>query len=346
MELDGFEMVMRLLAGLTLFFLGVEQMVRGFKDIAGKRVRNLLASATGSPLKGILAGTVATTILDSSSAVIVMTITLVHTHLLTYVEALGIVLGANIGTTIGSQIIAFKLHAYAPIAMATGLLLWLGSRNPRTRTFGQVCLGFGLLFFGLGSMGEAMSPLRDYQPFVDRMATLGDRPLMGALLGGFLTLCIQSSSATVAIAIVMAMEGLMPLSTGVAIMLGAEVGTVGTTLIASIGRSRPTVRTALFHLVFNATTVTLGLLLIGPLTRFAQALTPGGSVARQIANAHVLFNVLGVALYYPFLPLIADALIRLLPDDSHASESLQSADEVLTTSDAEPAIRSDSGSVD
>lgn len=314
MELDVFGMVMGLVAGLTLFILGVEQMARGFQAVAGNRVRELLAWATGNQAKGIAAGTVATTLLDSSSAVIVMTITLVHTHLLTFTEALGVVLGANIGTTVGSQIIAFQVHAYAPVAMVVGLVMWLAGRSDRVVTAGKVVLGMGLLFFGLGTMGEAMSPLREYPPFIERMATLGNEPVLGALLGGVVTLLIQSSSATVGIAIVMAMEGLMPLSTGIAIMLGAEVGTVATTLVASIGRSRATVRTALFHLVFNASTVLLGLLLITPLAAAAQALTPGGTIARHLANAHVLFNVAGVVLYFPFVPAIARALVRLVPD--------------------------------
>lgn len=314
MELDLVDMALGVAAGLTLFILGVEQMARGFQQLAGDRVREVLARATGSPLKGIAAGTVTTTLLDSSSAVIVMTIALVHSGLMTFAEALGVVLGANIGTTLGSQLIAFQVHHLAPVAMLVGLVLWLAGRSEGRRVAGRITLGLGLLFHGLGTLGEAMAPLRDHQPFLDRMAGLGDEPLLGALLGGLMTLLIQSSSATVGIAIVMAMEGLMPLATGIAIMLGAEIGTVGTTLIASIGRSRATLRTALFHLGFNATTVVLGLALVDQLTWAARALTPAGDVARHIANAHVLFNVVGVALFAPLLRPTAAALMQLLPD--------------------------------
>ena len=320
-ELDFLSIILGTIAGLVLFLYGVEQLATVFQDIAGERARSLISQFTSNRFTGVLTGTVATTILDSSSVTIIMVIAMVHSGLLTFVQSLGVVMGANIGTTVGSQIIAFEIHQYAPIAMAIGAVLRFGGKTERHKNTGMVFFGAGLLFFGLDYLGDAMSPLKEHQPFIDWMATLGEHPLMGVLAGAAFTLVIQSSSATVGTAIIMAMEGLLPLSSGIAIMLGAEIGTVSTTIIATIGRSRGAVRTALFHLFFNISTVILGLVAIEQITQFAQWITPGGTVARHIANAHVFFNVFGVALFIGPLPWLAKLLYLIIPEKTYASLS-------------------------
>jgi phosphate:Na+ symporter len=311
--MNYFQLAMGVISGLALFLIGMELLASGFEALAADRAKSLIARFTKTPLAGVGTGALACTVLDSSSVTIIMVIAMIEGGLMNFNQALGVVLGANIGTTIGSQIIAFQVHEYAPIAMLAGLILRLGGKSEYWKRIGNVALGFGLLFFGLHYLGDAMSPIKGQPAWMHWLASLGDHPLKGALAGCVFTLIIQSSSATVGAAIALASEGLIPLSTGVAIMLGAEIGTVSDTLIATIGRSREAVRTAVFHLLFNVTTVALGLALVGPLTQFAEILTPGGTTARHLANAHVAFNVLGVLLVIGFVPAISRALQGLVP---------------------------------
>jgi len=304
---------MGVIAGLALFLLGLEQMAKGFRALAGGRVREIIARFTKNPFAGVATGFAACTALDSSSATIIMVIAMISGGLMTFQQALGVVMGANIGTTVGSQIIAFQIYEYAPVALMAGFLIKFAGKSKRAKRIGAIVLGFGLLFFGLEQLGAAVAPLKNDPAWMSWLQSLGDQPLKGALAGCLFTLIIQSSSATVGTAIALAAEGLIPLDTGIALMLGAEIGTVSDTLIAAIGRGREALRTAVFHLVFNVTTVALGLLFLAPLTHLAQALTPGGSAARHIANAHVAFNVLGVALFIWFVPWISRALHWVFP---------------------------------
>ncbi len=306
-------MAMGVVAGLVLFLLGIEHLAEAFGALAVEHVRKLVSKFTTSPLAGVGTGAVACTVLDSSSVTIVMVIAMIEGGIMTFAQALGVVMGANIGTTVGSQIIAFQVHDYAPVGMLIGLVLKLGGRSEKQRQVGGVLLGFGQLFFGLGHLGETVRPIGQDPSWMNWLASLGKVPIKGALAGCLFTLIIQSSSATVGMAIVLAGEGLIPLSAGVAIMLGAEIGTTATAILATIGRSRAAVRTAVFHLFFNVTTVALGLLFVAELATFAQWLTPGGSTARHVANAHVAFNVLGVLLFLPLVRQAARALYGLIP---------------------------------
>ncbi|MEM6338060.1 MAG: Na/Pi symporter [Bacteroidota bacterium] len=333
-SVDWFTLVMGILAGLVLFLLGVDKLAHGFQILAGDRLKTWLGRFTTNRFRGLVSGTVVTAVLDSSSVTIIMLITLVHAGLITFVQALGVILGSNIGTTIGSQIIAFEIHAYAPIAMLAGFGMYLLAPSERVKAIGEVTLGFGLLFFGLGTLGGAVEPLRDYPAFLSLMEGLGDRPIIGALIGALATVVLQSSSATVGIAITMAMSGIMPLSSGIAVLLGAEVGTVANTVVATIGRSREAVRAALFHFFFNATTVILGLLLVNQLVAFAEWSAPGAGAARQIANAHVFFNVAGALLFLPLLGPAAKALLWLVP----ASDSEDASPEDVSIPEEEADI--------
>ncbi|WP_257236202.1 Na/Pi symporter, partial [Nostoc sp. 'Peltigera malacea cyanobiont' DB3992] len=196
---------------------------------------------------------------------------------------------SNIGTTIGAQIVAFNISDYAPIAMFVGLLLILLGKKERWKQIGLIILGIGLLFFGLDTIENAMEPFKDYQPFLKLMETLGNNALLGAGVGALFTVLVQSSSATVAIIVTLASQGLISLSAGVALMLGAEVGTCADTLVATFGRERPAVRTGIFHLLFNLTTAAVGIVFATQLAGFAQWISQlmgaGDDVARQIANA-------------------------------------------------------------
>ncbi|MFH7027446.1 MAG: Na/Pi cotransporter family protein [Heteroscytonema crispum UTEX LB 1556] len=317
-NLDVFKIITAALAGLVLFLYGVTRMAEGLSAIAGDRAKNLIKKFTTNRFAGVATGTVATTILDSSSVTIIIVIAMVSAGLLTFVESLGVVLGSNIGTTIGAQIVAFKIHEYAPIAMFLGFLLIFLGKTDFWKNIGLILLGFGLLFFGLDQIESATEPFKNYPPFLNWMERLGENTLMGALVGALFTILVQSSSATVAIVVTLASQGLISLPAGVALVLGAEVGTCADTLVATIGRERPAVRTGIFHLMFNVASAAVGIVFAAQLATFAVWVSKlagaGDDVAREIANAQLIFNLLGVALVIGFLPLIARFLERLIPD--------------------------------
>jgi phosphate:Na+ symporter len=312
--MDVTEIVLGLVAGLALFLYGVGRLAAGMRAAAGDRMQRLLARATANRFAGVLTGAAATAVLDSSSVTIIMVVALVDAGLLTFVQSLGVILGANVGTTVSSQLIALDVQRYAPAVLAAGLLLGVLARrrHPEGRWAhaGTALFGLGLVFFGLAQMGDAVEPLKASGRFGRWMAGL-ERPLVGVAAGALTTLVIQSSSATLGIAITLAAEGLLTLPAGVAVMLGAEIGTCADTLLATAGRSREALRAGVFHLLFNVASVAVGVALLAPLVGLAEAL--GGGPARQIANAHVAFNVLGVVAALAVLGPAARALGRLLP---------------------------------
>lgn len=311
--MDVPQIVLGLIAGLALFLYGVTRLARGLEAVAGDRMRALLARATRNRAAGVLTGAVATAALDSSSVTIIIVIALVDAGALSFVQSLGVILGANIGTTVSSQLIALDVGRYAPAVLAVGLLLAAFGRRDTWKNAGTALFGLGLVFFGLEHMGVAVEPLQESGRFAEVMTRL-ESPLLGVAAGALTTVFIQSSSATLGIVITLASQGLISLPAGVAVMLGAEVGTCADTLVATLGRSRQAMRAGLFHLLFNVATVAVGVALIEPLASFAQRSAGGAGVARQVANAHVLFNVVGVLVAVGMLPLAARGLERLLPD--------------------------------
>jgi phosphate:Na+ symporter len=243
-----------------------------------------------------------------------MVIAMVSAGVLNFVQSLGVVLGSNIGTAVGAQIISLNIELYIPILMFAGVLLLFVGKTQRLKTLGIILLGFGLMFYGLEAIDEAMKPFRDYEPFINWMKTLGNNPILGALVGAIVTVIIQSSSATVAIVITLASSGLIALPAGVAIMLGAEIGTCADTLVATIGRGSAALRTGVFHFLFNLFSVGLGIIFAPQLVQLAQTISGGGGVGRQVANAQMLFNILGVVIVIGFLPIIARLLAKLIPE--------------------------------
>ena len=324
--ISPWQMGMTALAGLVLFIYGVTQLATGLTEINSQRMRTWLSRFTTNRFAGVVTGGIATTLLESSSVTIIMVIAMVSGGVLTFVQSLGVVLGANVGTAVGAQIIALHIGEYAPLLMLLGMLLMFLGRSDTRRQIGMVLLGFGLVFYGLGAIDNAMKPLRNFEPFVRWMRTLGDVPLYGAAVGCAVTLVIQSSSATVAIIVTLAISGMISLQAGVAIMLGAEIGTCSDTLLATIGRGRPALRTGAFHFLFNLVSAVLGVIFAKQLVQLVQALSPDVSVGRQIANAQILFNLIGVAVALPILPAIARLLERAIPnsprDAQRARESV------------------------
>jgi phosphate:Na+ symporter len=312
--IDFFAMAMGALAGLVLFIYGVTRLSEGLEEMGTDRMKGFLSKCTTNRFAGVLTGTIATTLLESSSVTIIMVIAMVSAGVLTFVQSLGVVLGSNIGTAVGAQIISLEIERYIPMLMFGGLLLLFVGKGHTLKNLGIILLGFGLMFYGLEAIDEAMKPFRDYQPFIDLMQTLGQNPLLGAIVGAIFTVIIQSSSATVAIVITLAGSGLISLPAGIAIMLGAEVGTCADTLVATIGRGRPALRTGVFHLLFNLVSAILGIIFAPLLVQLVLAVSGGAGVGRQVANAQIIFNLIGVVVVVAFVPIVAQLLERLIPD--------------------------------
>jgi phosphate:Na+ symporter len=311
--MEYLEIILLVLAGLTLFLFALNYLSDGLKAISGDKLQGWLKKFTRTVFTSILTGVVVTTLLDSSSAVIIMTIALVNSGALTFRQAIGIVLGANIGTTFSSELIAFDIGKWAGVPMAVGLGIMILARRETLNQWGKVIMGFGMLFLGLFLMEEAVQPLKNLPQVVNWMKGLAE-PWIGALTGAGVTVLLQSSSATVGMSVVLAGQGLLTLSAGIAVMMGAELGTCADTLVASVGRTKAAVRTGLFHLLFNILSITLGLLLIAPFTELVLLISEQAPVGRQLANAHVLFNVLGVLLAAPFTSRLATLFEQWVPD--------------------------------
>lgn len=307
------EVLLLIIAGLVLFLYAVNNLSASIQSIIGNKANGWIQKFTSNTFSSLLVGIVVTTLLDSSSAVIIITIVLVNSQILTFRQAMGIVLGANIGTTISSQIIAMDVGKYSPVLLLLGFLLLFVSTSDRINKVGKVILYFGVLFFGLFTMENAVEPLRDEAFFAEWMKKT-ENPLLGALEGAIVTLIIQSSSATVGMAIILAKKGLLSLMGGVAVMLGAELGTCSDTLLATIKGSRQALKTGLFHVTFNLLSILLGLLLFYPFVELVVKISGGASIERTLANAHMLFNIFGVLVFVWTIPLFERILNSLLPD--------------------------------
>lgn len=310
--MEGYKSLLVIGAGLILFLYALNKLSDHLKELSGDKMKKVLDRFTRNLLTGILTGVVATILLDSSSAVIIMTIALVNVHAMTFRQAMGVVMGANIGTTVSSQIFALNIGEYAALPIAAGFLLMLIHKNKVYRDAGAVLFSFGLIFFGLFTMEEAVAPLRNSDYFVSWMQSL-DTTWKGVSTGALVTLVIQSSSATVGMVIGLASKGLVSLTGSIAVMLGAELGTCADTLVATVGRSRNAIRTGVFHLVFNLITITLGVVFLGLFTKFIIQISGDATISQKIANAHMLFNTIGVILLTPFAGQLEKLMMRIVP---------------------------------
>lgn len=312
-QLDVAKLVMGLAGGLAVFLYGMELMGDSLKQVAGNRMKKIIGALSTNRFAGVATGATTTAVVQSSSVTTVMVVGFITAGLMTMPQALGVILGANIGTTITGQIIAFKVTKYAMWMVAAGFFTAFIIKKPVIKRWALVVLGLGLVFFGLTLMSDAMKPLRTLQEFRDLMAS-GNSLVVAVLIGAAFTALVQSSSATTGIVIVMAADKLIPLDTGIALALGANIGTCVTAALAAIGKPREAIRAALAHAVFN----TVGVIAITPFipqfTSSLGALFPSADVARQIANAHTIFNVGNTIIFLPFLGYLAKALIRLVPD--------------------------------
>jgi len=310
--------------GLALFLYGIRMMSSGLKKASGERVRLLISKVTGNSLYGLLAGAFASMIVQSSSTIIAILVGLVQSRLMSYSQSLSIILGAEIGTTAMAQLVAFRLHDYALIIFALGFALHSLGKTEPLRFTGEALSGFGLLFFGLKVMSEAVAPLESYAPFLSLLRYLAN-PFLGVAAGLLLTALMQSSSAFIGILITLALQGVLTLEAGVALLLGANIGTCITSVLASAGMQRAAKRVALSQVLFNVAGVLIFFPFIPQFAEFIRALSPSAEsfgagrlaheVPRQIANAHSLLNISMALLFLPFLSLFDRLVYRLLPDD-------------------------------
>ncbi|MEZ4685721.1 MAG: Na/Pi symporter [Bacteroidia bacterium] len=303
-----------LIGGLILFLYAITRLSDVMTDVFTEKAKEAIAKSTRTLFLSILTGMVFTILLGSSSAVIILAIVFINAKALSFRQAIGIIMGANIGTTFSSQIIALDVGQYAVIPLALGLLVQAFTKNEKLDRYGEVLFFFGLLFFGLYMMEESVWPLKDSTIFTSWIKAVEGSPIQGTLIGGLITLIIQSSSATVGIAIILGKQDLLSLSGGVSIMLGAELGTCSDTLIATFRGSRQALKAGLFHLFFNLASIFLGLLAFGYLLDLIEMVSDGQGLDKKIANAHMLFNLCGVLLFLPFVGFAEKMLNRLLPD--------------------------------
>ena len=307
------EIILSVIAGLVLFLFAVNSLSETIKNALGDNASKSIQRFTSNTFSSLIVGIVATTLLDSSSAVIIITIVLVNSKLLTFKQAMGIVLGANIGTTVSSQIIAMDFGKYSPIFLLIGFILLFIAKTEKFSNIGKSILYFGVLFFGLYTMENAVEPLKDEAFFAEWMKKT-ESPILGAIIGAVVTLVIQSSSATVGMAIILSKKGILSLTGGIAIMLGAELGTCSDTLLATIKGSRQALKTGLFHVSFNLISIILGLILFYPFVDLVKYISTGATIERSVANAHMLFNILGALIFVWTIPIFEKVLNKALPD--------------------------------
>jgi phosphate:Na+ symporter len=306
-------MLFGLAGGLGLFLFGMDMMSASLQRGAGRRMRGILSALTRNRILGMAVGALVTMVIQSSSATTVVLVSFVQAGLMSFAQTLGVILGADIGTTITAQLIAFKLTDYALLIVALGFFFKYVSKRDRLRGLGDVLLGFGILFFGLSVMAHSMEPLRSYKPFLDVLSELGN-PFLGILVGAAFTALIQSSSAFTGIIIVLAQQGFLGLEAGIPLIFGANIGTCVTAGLASLNAGRGAKRVALAHTLFKVFGVLLMLAWIPQFTALVQKISGGATIARQVANAHTVFNVGIALLFLPFTQLIAKLIDRILPD--------------------------------
>ena len=323
MSLDWGVIITQLGGGLALFLYGMRRMTEALKTVAGSGMKNLLARLTANRFTAAFAGAVITAVIQSSSVTTVLVVGFISAGLLNLSQSIGVILGANVGTTITAQIIAFQVYKYGLLMIATGFFTEVLARRERVRQWGTALMGLGLIFFGMELMSIATGPIREWPPFMNLMQSMGN-PLLSVALGAVFTAIVQSSSATTGIVIVLASQGLISLESGIGLIFGANIGTCITAIISSMGRPREALQAAWAHVIFNVLGVLIWLFLIPQFAEFVRSISPvtedlqgvqrmAADVPRQIANAHTVFNIVNLLLFIWFTGPLARLVERLAP---------------------------------
>ena len=322
-SIDILPVIFGLLGGLALFLYGIEQMTGALKTVAGSKMKNLLGRMTSNRFKGALTGAFATAIVQSSSVTTVLVVGFISAGLISLTQAISIIVGAHVGSTLTVQIIAFNVTEYSLLMVAFGFGLRFIVKNEKLKYLGLMLMGFGLIFLGMQFMSDATRPLRTYQPFINSMSQMKN-PLIGILAATVFTAIIQSSAATIGIVIALASQGFINLEAGISLVFGANIGTCVTALLASIGNPRESKQAALSHIIINIIGVLLWLPFIyqlDDLVRFLSPAFPGlkdidriaAEAPRQIANAHTIFNFVNTLILLPLITPLGKFISRILP---------------------------------
>ena len=310
----GITDVLSLFGGLALFLYGMQMMSNGLEAAAGNKMKSILERLTSNRVKGVLVGAAITAVIQSSSATTVMVVGFVNSGLMTLKQAVWIIMGANIGTTITGQLIALDIGAIAPLFAIIGVAVMMFVKNEKVHHISSIFAGLGILFMGMDMMGAAMEPLQESEAFINLMTKFSN-PLIGILVGAVFTAIIQSSSASVGILQALAATGMVPLSSAVYVLFGQNIGTCITAVLASIGMKVNAKRTTIIHLMFNiiGTIIFTIVCMTTPYVHLIESITPGDPVA-QIANAHTIFNIVTTLILLPFGTQMADIAVKILPD--------------------------------
>ena len=331
-SLNPLAMGVGLLGGLALFLYGMEKMTDGLKAAAGEQMKVLLTKLTRNPVTGAFTGALVTAIIQSSSVTTVLVVGFVSAGLMTLVQSVGVIFGANVGTTVTAQIVAFNVTAAAlPLIIIGFFMIFIGKQGHALHS-GKMLMGLGLIFYGMAAMGDAMSPLRTHQGFIELMQSM-ERPLLGMLVGALFTALVQSSSATIGLAVVMATQGLVTLPAGIAIVFGAKIGTCVTALLAALGKPQDALRAAVVHVTYNVLGALLWLGFIDQLAGLATWVSASypdlqgteriaKEVPRQIANAATIWATANVVILLPFCSLFARLANWLVPERQVAETAI------------------------
>lgn len=325
-NLDLWGISIELVGGLGLFIYGMHIMAEGLQKSAGNKLKKIVEMLTKNRIMAVSIGAVFTAIVQSSSATTVMVVGFVNAGIMNLTQAVGIIMGANIGTTITAQIVSLKLTAIAPVAVAAGVVMMLASNNSRHKKYAQILIGFGVLFMGMDVMKGAVKPLRSYEGFTNLLMSFGNpnvRDTFMAILTGFaITAIVQSSSATTGILIALASAGMLPITAAFPVLLGTNIGTCVTAMISSVGANKTAKRAAIVHLLFNVigTIIFVFAFLIFKDGMIDILRSTSDSPERQLANAHTIFNVVNTVLLLPFASLLVFMANRILPYDEELEE--------------------------
>ncbi len=303
-----------LIGGLGLFLYGMNIMGEGLQKSTGPKLEKAIELLTSNVVMGVLVGAVVTGVIQSSGATTVMVVGFVNAGIMSLPQAIGVIMGANIGTTITAQLVSLDVDFLAPVALGIGIVIYMFSNKPKYKHIAEILIGFGILFTGMDFMKDAVKPLAEYQGFTDMLLSFGHHPILGVLMGFAITAIVQSSSASMGMLIALASQGLIPITAALPILYGENIGTCVTSLISSIGASRNARRAAIMHLTFNVLgSVIFMFILSKPIIAIVTAIDPTDA-ARQIANAHTLFNIINVIILLPFNKLIVKLALKLVPE--------------------------------
>lgn len=310
------EIIIGIMGGLGLFLFGMNLMGEALEKAAGSKLKKIIELLTSNIFMGVLVGTLVTTVIQSSSATTVMVVGFVNAGIMTLPQAVGVIMGANIGTTVTAQLVSINMDGLAPVALGLGIILYLFGGKSKTKHIGEVLIGFGILFTGMDFMKEAVQPLSEYEGFTNALLTFGKYPILGLLLGFGITAIIQSSSASMGMLVVLASQGLIPLKSALPILYGQNIGTCVTSLLSSIGTSVSAKRAALIHLIFNILGTIIFLVFLNQIVTSIVTYMDPNNVARQIANVHTIFNIVSTLILLPFNKIIIKISTKLISDNN------------------------------